>query len=163
MPRLWKAWKAESRLPTVSTGLLEISPNGGEIPRFPQLRRRRRMEKWKTKESVTHVSGTFRYPCVASLRLDLDAIHPRASRGANLNLRAARNGRPDQFAVRVTRCSRSRARFLQKCAASLPEEYSALQSTTPPCRSIPKGADSRCPSPCDRNPPGRASSSDSAR
>jgi hypothetical protein len=49
MPGLWKAWKAKSRLPTLSTSPLEISPNGGEIPTFPQLRRRGRMEKWKTK------------------------------------------------------------------------------------------------------------------
>ena len=28
---------------------LEISPQDGEIPTFPRLRRRRRMEKWKTK------------------------------------------------------------------------------------------------------------------
>ena len=49
MTGLWKAWKAESRLPTLSTSPLEISPTAGEIPTFPQPRRRRRMEKWKTK------------------------------------------------------------------------------------------------------------------
>src|SRR5690242_4346372 len=49
MPELWKAWKAKNRLPTLSTSPLEISPKDGEIPTFPQLRRRRRMEKWKTK------------------------------------------------------------------------------------------------------------------
>ena len=49
MPGLWKAWKAKSRLPPLSTSPLEISPTAGEIPTFPQLRRRRRMEKWKTK------------------------------------------------------------------------------------------------------------------
>ena len=49
MPGLWKAWKAKSRLPPLSTSPLEISPKAGEIPTFPQLRRRRRMEKWKTK------------------------------------------------------------------------------------------------------------------
>ena len=49
MPGLWKAWKAKGRLPTLSTSPLEISPKTGEIPTFPQLRRRRRMEKWKTK------------------------------------------------------------------------------------------------------------------
>src|SRR5271166_801507 len=48
MTGLWKAWKAESRLPTLSTSPLEISPTAGEIPTFPQPRRRRRMEKWKT-------------------------------------------------------------------------------------------------------------------
>ena len=49
MPGLWKAWKAESRLPTLSTIPLGISPRAGEIPTFPQRRRPRRMEKWKTK------------------------------------------------------------------------------------------------------------------
>jgi hypothetical protein len=28
MPELWKAWKAKSRLPTLSTSSLEISPKG---------------------------------------------------------------------------------------------------------------------------------------
>jgi hypothetical protein len=49
MARLWKAWKAKSGLPPLSTSRLEISPKAGEIPTFPQLRRRRRMGKWKTK------------------------------------------------------------------------------------------------------------------
>ena len=39
MTGLWKAWKAKSRLPTLSTSPLEISPTAGEIPTFPQLRR----------------------------------------------------------------------------------------------------------------------------
>src|SRR4051794_12225604 len=49
MTGLWKAWKAKSRLPTLSTSPLGISPKAGEIPTFPQRRRRGRMEKWKTK------------------------------------------------------------------------------------------------------------------
>ena len=49
MPGLWKAWKAKGRLPTLPTSPLCISPNDGEIPTFPRIRRRRRMEKWKTK------------------------------------------------------------------------------------------------------------------
>jgi len=49
MPGLWKAWKAKSRLPPLSTSPLEISPTAGEIPTFPQRRRRGRMGKWKTK------------------------------------------------------------------------------------------------------------------
>src|ERR1017187_4251496 len=49
MPGLWKAWKAKGRLPPLSTSPLGISPKAGEIPTFPQLRRRRRMEKCKTK------------------------------------------------------------------------------------------------------------------
>jgi hypothetical protein len=48
MAELCKAWKAKSRLPTLSTSPLGISPTAGEIPTFPQPRRRRRMEKWKT-------------------------------------------------------------------------------------------------------------------
>jgi len=49
MPGLWKAWKAQRQLPTLSTSPLETSPQAGEIPIFPTLRRRGRMEKWKTK------------------------------------------------------------------------------------------------------------------
>jgi len=49
MPGLWKAWKAKGRLSTLSTSPLEIPPKDGAIPTFPQLRRRRRMGKWKTK------------------------------------------------------------------------------------------------------------------
>ena len=49
MTGLWKAWKAKDRLPPLSTSPLEISPTAGEIPTFPQLRRRGRMGKWKTK------------------------------------------------------------------------------------------------------------------
>jgi hypothetical protein len=49
MPGLWKVWEAKGRLPTLSTSPLEISPTAGEISTFPQLRPRRRMEKWKTK------------------------------------------------------------------------------------------------------------------
>ena len=54
MPGLWKAWKAKGRLPTLPTSSLEISPNDAEIPTFPQIRRRRRMEKWKTKSRFSH-------------------------------------------------------------------------------------------------------------
>jgi len=35
MPGLWKAWKAKSRLPTLPTSPLEISPKAREIPTFP--------------------------------------------------------------------------------------------------------------------------------
>jgi len=48
MPGLWKAGKAKSRLPTLSTSPLEISPNRGEISTFPQLGRSG-LGKWKTK------------------------------------------------------------------------------------------------------------------
>src|SRR5215467_9980771 len=53
MPGLWKAWKAKSRLPTLSTSPLEISPKGGEISTFPQPRRSG-PEKWKTQKQVFH-------------------------------------------------------------------------------------------------------------
>jgi hypothetical protein len=62
MPGLWKAWKAKGRLPTLSTSPLEILPKAGEIPTFPQLRRRGRMEKWKTKS---------RFPTFPPPRVDI--------------------------------------------------------------------------------------------
>src|SRR3954447_23257380 len=49
MAGLWKAWKAKGRLPPLSTSPLGTSPQPGEIPTFPQFRRRGRMEKWETK------------------------------------------------------------------------------------------------------------------
>jgi hypothetical protein len=64
MPGLWKAWKAKSRLPTLSTSPLEISPQAGEISTFPQRRRRRRMEKWKTKNRFS----TFPPPRILPLQ-----------------------------------------------------------------------------------------------
>jgi hypothetical protein len=51
MPGLWKAWKAKSRLPPLSTSPLEISPKAGEIPTFPQLRRRGGWESGKPRAS----------------------------------------------------------------------------------------------------------------
>jgi hypothetical protein len=53
MPGLWAEWKAKNRLPTLPTSPLEISPKAGEIPTFPQLRRRGRMGKWKTKSKFS--------------------------------------------------------------------------------------------------------------
>ena len=55
---LWKCRGCGKRgkpktLPTLSTSPLETSPEAGEIPTFPQLRRRGRMEKWKTKSRFT--------------------------------------------------------------------------------------------------------------
>jgi len=49
VPGLWKAWKAKSRLPPLSTSPLEISPRAGEIPTFPQRRRRGRWKSGKPK------------------------------------------------------------------------------------------------------------------
>src|SRR6266576_3725987 len=68
MPGLWKEWKAKGRLPTLPTSPLEISPKDGEIPTFPQLRRRRRMEKWKTKSRFP----TFPPPSIPSLTKEQD-------------------------------------------------------------------------------------------
>lgn len=59
MPGLWKAWKAKSRLPTLSTSPLEISPKGGEIPTFPQLKRSG-LEKWKTKSRFPTFPASLR-------------------------------------------------------------------------------------------------------
>ena len=49
MPGLWKAWKATNRLPPLSTSPLGISPRTGEIPTFPQRRRRGRWKSGKPK------------------------------------------------------------------------------------------------------------------
>jgi hypothetical protein len=59
MPGLWKTWKAKSRLPTLSTSPLEISPKSGEIPTFPQLGRSG-LEKWKTKSGFPTFPATLR-------------------------------------------------------------------------------------------------------
>ena len=61
MPGLWKVWKAKSRLPTLSTSPLEISPKGGEIPTFPQLRQSV-LEKWKTKTRFPTFPSRFAIP-----------------------------------------------------------------------------------------------------
>ena len=54
MPGLWKAWKAKSRLPPLSTSPLEISPRAGEIPTFPQLRRKQADGKVENQKQVSH-------------------------------------------------------------------------------------------------------------
>jgi hypothetical protein len=62
----WKLWKAKGGLPTSSHSSLGISPKAGEIPTFPQPRRRghicpnggkpeeemRAVEKWKSKTRI---------------------------------------------------------------------------------------------------------------
>jgi hypothetical protein len=76
MPGLWKAWKAKGRLPTLSTSPLEISPTAGEISTFPQLRPRRRMEKWKTKSRFP----TFpppRFHCLKNKKNHAGGLRPR--------------------------------------------------------------------------------------
>jgi len=78
MPGLWKEWKAKSRLPTLSTSPLEISPTAGEISTFPQLRRRRRMETCKTQ------SRFFTFPTATD----------------SLSLKAKKQGRGTGFALR---------------------------------------------------------------
>jgi hypothetical protein len=80
MPGLWKAWKAKSRLPPLSTSPLEISPKGGAIPTFPQLRRRGRMEKWKTKS---------RFPTFPPPRMYMDLKNKNRAVRAGFALRPA--------------------------------------------------------------------------
>ena len=43
-----KRGKPKAGFPPFPRAPWEISPTAGEIPTFPQRRRRRRMEKWKT-------------------------------------------------------------------------------------------------------------------
>jgi len=53
MPGLWKAWKAKSRLPTLSTSPLEISPKDGRdfhIPTAPA----KRSGKVENQRQVSH-------------------------------------------------------------------------------------------------------------
>src|SRR5436853_7081735 len=87
MAGLWKAWKAEGRLPPLPTSPLGISPTAGEIPTFPQLRRRRRMEKWKTKS---------RFPTFPPPRF-LSQKRTRPLRGAGFALRPRRRFAPPQW------------------------------------------------------------------
>ena len=48
MPGLWKEWKAQQRLPTLSTSSLEISPNPRRDSHIPTAPATRAVEKWKT-------------------------------------------------------------------------------------------------------------------
>ena len=80
MPGLWKAWKAKGRLPPLSTSPLGISPKAGEIPTFPQLRRRGRMEKWKTKS---------RFPTFPPPRIYIDLKDKNQAARAGFALRPA--------------------------------------------------------------------------
>jgi len=79
---LWKAWKAKGRLPTLSTSPLEISPKTGEIPTFPQLRRRGRLEKWKTKSRFPTFPPPRVYIPKTNKHGDGRAFAPRPRRGA---------------------------------------------------------------------------------
>ena len=49
MAGLWKAWKAKSRLPPLSTSPLEISPERRRDSHISTAPATRRKEKWKTK------------------------------------------------------------------------------------------------------------------
>ena len=64
MTGLWKVWKTKNRFPTLPTSPLEISPKGGEIPTFPQRRRRGPWKSGKPKAgfplSHRHDSSLFR-------------------------------------------------------------------------------------------------------
>src|SRR2546430_13161400 len=61
MPGLWKEWKAKNRLPTLSTSPLEISPTAGELPTFPQLRRRRR--DFRSEEHTSELQSQSNLVC----------------------------------------------------------------------------------------------------
>src|SRR5437879_2026801 len=63
------------RFPTLSTSPLGISPKAGEIPTFPQLRRRWRMEKWNQKQ-------VFHFP-TASVYLSQNKKPRRLARERN--------------------------------------------------------------------------------
>ena len=89
MPGLWKAWKAKSRLPPLSTSPLGISPRAGEIPTFPQRRRRRRMEKWKTKSRFS----TFPPPRI--LALSNQTTKPGGARPSGADLSQVRSTKGD--------------------------------------------------------------------
>jgi hypothetical protein len=64
MAGLWKAWKTKSRFPTLPTSPLEISPEAGEIPTFPQLRRRGAEGKVENQKQVFHFPTA---PCLLFL------------------------------------------------------------------------------------------------
>jgi len=59
-------WKAKSRLPTLSTSPLGISPKDGEIPTFPQPTRRG-PEKWETKTRFSTFPSPLRDDIYGSL------------------------------------------------------------------------------------------------
>jgi hypothetical protein len=76
MAGLRKAWKANSRLPTLSTNPLEISPKAGEIPTFPQLGGSG-MEKGKTKNRFP--TFPFRFATTTTTRSPSNTGRQRAS------------------------------------------------------------------------------------
>jgi hypothetical protein len=76
MPELWKAWKAKSRLPTLSTSSLEISPKAVEISTFPQPRRSG-PEKWKTKSRFSTFPSRFAITIPVCSPKHAGALRPR--------------------------------------------------------------------------------------
>jgi len=64
MPRLWKAWKAKSRLPPLSTAPWKSRQRQARFPHFHSSGGSRRMEKWKTKSRFP----TFPPPRIPFLR-----------------------------------------------------------------------------------------------
>jgi len=84
MPGLWKAWKANSRLPPLSTSPLEISPTEGEIPTFPQLRPRWRWESGKPRAGfpLSHRLGFT----LSKIKTTAGGLRPRPRGGATAPL-----------------------------------------------------------------------------
>ena len=64
MPGLWKAWKAKSRLPPLSTAPWKSRQGQARFPHFHSSDESRRMEKWKTKSRFP----TFPPPRIPFLR-----------------------------------------------------------------------------------------------
>ena len=61
MPGLWKAWKAKSRLPTLSTSPLEISPKPARFPHF------HRSDGDSLSQNQKHQRAGYRPPPAAAL------------------------------------------------------------------------------------------------
>jgi len=59
MPGLWKAWKAKSRLPTLSTSPLEITPKGGRDSHIPTAPAKR-PGKVENQKEVSHFPTPLR-------------------------------------------------------------------------------------------------------
>ncbi len=54
MPGLWKAWKAKSRLPPLSTAPWKSRQEQARFPTFPQLRREAGGGKVENQKQVSH-------------------------------------------------------------------------------------------------------------
>jgi hypothetical protein len=109
VPGLWKAWKAKTGLPTLSTSPLEISPKGGEISTLPQLWRSG-LENWKTKGRFPSFPPSLRDHHPRSLPKPTPAAFGRA---AALRADSAGQHQFAQAAVRRGNATRQRRRRFQ--------------------------------------------------